>query len=37
MGTLDVRFYASIATLLLFPELELNELRQFAKAQRSDG
>jgi uncharacterized protein (DUF608 family) len=37
MGTLDVRFYGSIATLILFPRLEIKELRQFAQAQREDG
>ena len=37
MGTLDVRFYGSIATLLFFPRLELKEIRQFANAQRKDG
>lgn len=36
-GTLDVRFYGSIATCLFFPELELNELRAFARAQLPDG
>lgn len=36
-GTLDVRFYGSLPLAILFPELELNELRQFAKAQRPDG
>jgi len=37
MGTLDVRFYGSVATLLFFPRLELRELGQFADAQREDG
>ncbi len=37
MGTLDVNFYASTATTLLFPELEKSHLRQFARAQRPDG
>ncbi len=37
MGTLDVRFYGSIATMLFFPELEINEMRLFLKAQRQNG
>ncbi len=36
-GTLDVRFYSSIALALLFPQLELKELWEFAEAQRADG
>lgn len=36
-GTLDVRFYSSIATLLFFPRLELKELLLFARAQRENG
>lgn len=37
MGTLDVRFYGSLPILFFFQELELNELMQFARAQRPDG
>ncbi|MBL7069043.1 MAG: hypothetical protein ISS34_04225 [Candidatus Omnitrophica bacterium] len=37
MGTLDVRFYGSIPLGLLFPDLELTSMRQFAAAQRKDG
>lgn len=36
-GTLDVRFYSSIALALLFPQLESTELMQFAEAQYADG
>lgn len=36
-GTLDVRFYSSLASLLFFPRLELKELLMFAAAQRADG
>ena len=36
-GTLDVRFYASVATALFFPELELNEIQAFARRQHPDG
>jgi len=36
-GTLDVRFYSSIATLLFFPRLEIKELLLFAKSQRENG
>jgi uncharacterized protein (DUF608 family) len=36
-GTLDVRFYSSIALALLFPQLELKELCEFAETQRADG
>ncbi|MDP2939492.1 MAG: GH116 family glycosyl hydrolase [Candidatus Omnitrophota bacterium] len=37
MGTLDVRFYGSIATALFFPELEIKEMRLFLKAQKQSG
>ena len=37
MGTLDVRFYGSIPVSLLFPDLELSAMEQFAQAQRKDG
>lgn len=37
MGTLDVRFYGSLATMIFFPELEIKELRLFLKAQRENG
>ncbi|MDP3143280.1 MAG: GH116 family glycosyl hydrolase [Candidatus Omnitrophota bacterium] len=36
-GTLDVRFYSSIATALFFPRLELKELLLFARTQRENG
>jgi len=36
-GTVDVRFYSSIALALLFPQLELKELLEFAETQRADG
>lgn len=36
-GTLDVRFYSSLSSLLFFPRLELKELLLFAAAQREDG
>jgi len=36
-GTLDVRFYSSIALMLLFPQLELKEMMQFAESQRANG
>ncbi|MDD5006319.1 MAG: GH116 family glycosyl hydrolase [Candidatus Omnitrophica bacterium] len=36
-GTLDVRFYSSVALALLFPQLELKELMEFAQTQRADG
>ena len=36
-GTLDVRFYGSWPLLLLFPQLELREMLQFAEAQRPQG
>ena len=37
LGTVDVRFYSSIALALLFPELELKALTQIAESQRADG
>jgi uncharacterized protein (DUF608 family) len=37
LGTLDVRFYSSIALAFLFPQLELKEMMQFAEAQRPNG
>lgn len=37
MGTMDVRFYGSMALALLFPDLEMKEILQFANAQRPDG
>ncbi len=37
MGTLDVRFYGSLPTMLFFPELEIKEMRLFLKAQRQNG
>ncbi|MFC1708598.1 GH116 family glycosyl hydrolase [Candidatus Omnitrophota bacterium] len=37
VGTLDVRFYSSLALALLFPQLELKELLEFAEVQRADG
>ncbi|MBL7197895.1 MAG: hypothetical protein ISS47_07320 [Candidatus Omnitrophica bacterium] len=36
-GTMDVRFYSSLALALLFPQLEMKELVQFAEAQRANG
>ncbi len=33
MGTLDQRFYSSVATALLFPELERTELELFARTK----
>lgn len=36
-GTLDVRFYSSLALALLFPQLEMKELLEFAEVQRADG
>jgi non-lysosomal glucosylceramidase len=36
-GTLDVRFYSSLALMLFFPQIELKELMQFAEAQRANG
>jgi non-lysosomal glucosylceramidase len=35
--TMVCRFYGAIATLLFWPELEKNTLRQFAAHQREDG
>lgn len=35
--TMVCRFYGAIATLLFWPELEKNTLRQFAALQREDG
>ncbi|OGH55341.1 MAG: hypothetical protein A3G34_11810 [Candidatus Lindowbacteria bacterium RIFCSPLOWO2_12_FULL_62_27] len=37
MGTLDVRYYATVPFVRMFPNLEKNELHQFALAQRPDG
>ncbi|MFH1753378.1 MAG: GH116 family glycosyl hydrolase [Candidatus Omnitrophota bacterium] len=37
MGTLDVRFYGSLPTGILFPDLEISAMMQFAGAQRPDG
>jgi uncharacterized protein (DUF608 family) len=37
MGTLDVGFYGSIPLAYFFPELEISQISQFAKAQRADG
>ncbi len=37
MGTLDVRYYATVPFVRMFPDLEKNELHQFALAQRSGG
>lgn len=37
MGTLDVRYYATVPFARMFPDLERNELHQFALAQRPDG
>ena len=37
LGTLDVRFYGSLALALFFPQLELKEMLQFAEAQRPQG
>lgn len=37
MGTIDVGFYGSIPLAYFFPELEISQLMQFARAQRSDG
>lgn len=37
LGTLDVRFYGSLPLALLFPQLELKEMTQFAEAQRPQG
>lgn len=37
MGTLDVGFYGSIPLSYFFPELEISQIMQFARAQREDG
>jgi uncharacterized protein (DUF608 family) len=37
MGTLDVGFYGSIPVSYFFPEWELSQIMQFARAQRPDG
>ena len=37
MGTIDVGFYGSIPLSYFFPELEISQIRQFAKFQREDG
>ncbi len=37
MGTLDVGFYGSIPLSYFFPEWEISQITQFAKAQRPDG
>lgn len=37
MGTLDVRYYATVPFVRMFPDLERRELHQFALAQRPDG
>jgi uncharacterized protein (DUF608 family) len=37
LGTLDVRFYGSLALALFFPNLELKEMTEFAEAQRPQG
>ncbi len=37
MGTLDVGFYGSIPLSFFFPDLEISQITQFAKAQRPDG
>lgn len=37
MGTLDVRFYGSLPVSLFFPDLELDIMKRFASARRSDG
>jgi uncharacterized protein (DUF608 family) len=37
LGTLDVRFTASVALALFFPQLDLKEITQFAEAQRPQG
>ncbi len=37
MGTLDVGFYGSIPLSYFFPELEVSQMMQFARAQRKDG
>ncbi|MDD5019993.1 MAG: GH116 family glycosyl hydrolase [Candidatus Omnitrophica bacterium] len=37
LGTLDVRFFASVALGLFFPQMDLKEITQFAEAQRPQG
>lgn len=37
MDTLDVRYYSSVATAMLFPKLDMKGLEQLAKAQRPSG
>lgn len=37
MGTLDVGYYGSIPLSYFFPQLEISQISQFAKAQRKDG
>lgn len=37
MGTIDVGFYGSIPLAYFFPELEISQIMQFARAQRADG
>jgi len=37
LGTLDVRFFASTALALFFPQMDLKEITQLAEAQRPQG
>jgi len=37
LGTLDVRFFASVALAMFFTQLDLKEITQFAEAQRPQG
>lgn len=37
MGTLDVRYYATVPFVRMFPKLDKSELLLFARAQRPDG
>ncbi len=37
LGTLDVRFYGSLALMYFFPNLELKEMIEFAESQRPQG
>ena len=37
MGTVDVGFYGSIPLSYFFPALEMSQMRQFARFQKSDG
>lgn len=37
MGTLDVRYYATVPFVRMFPDLERVELKQFLGAQRANG